>query len=199
MTWQVWFPGANTVALDLLRAGRCANRDFRLVEFPFRLRPDLIQFGVKASQFRVQLDEAQAVRRNQLIRRYACEILGTAGLQADTGGRLLRPRILLQVQEAEICGLHGRIMPRAAVRRYEYFLIEHERNRDGEIQQKTHVRFLPTSYKRAVANISFAEIGEVVSVPRVRTNSFANSATCTRNSGTATDSHNFPLRSGPKA
>jgi hypothetical protein len=112
-----------------LRSCGGANSDFRLVKLLFRLGANLVEFGVKTTQFGVELDETQAMRRDQSFCRHSSEILLTTRFQVNAGGRLLCTWIFLQVQKIEICGLHDRIMPRPDFLSCEYFLTRYERNK----------------------------------------------------------------------
>jgi len=74
-----------------LRAGGSADGDFRLVKLPFRLGSNLVEFGVKATQFGVEFEEAEAMRRDETLCWHTGEILLTTRFQVNAGGRLRCP------------------------------------------------------------------------------------------------------------
>ncbi len=85
---------------------------FSLVKLLLGASANLVQFSVQAAKLGIQLDETQAMSRDQPICLNPGEVLVPGRLDAYAGRWLLCSRIVFQVEEIETRGFHGRIIPR---------------------------------------------------------------------------------------
>ncbi len=80
---------------------RACGRAERLVELLLGSGANFVEFRVQPSDFGIQFDEAQALRRGQPSRFHPSVVLACVCFNGDAGGRLHGSRVALQVDQIE--------------------------------------------------------------------------------------------------